>query len=172
MIRASYNDASLWEADLDLALWLKEHWDKVVIAVGGAWVAIQWLAGRKDKAREIKLTEAKGLDEIAREGVNLAFRSMKEEIERLSGEVSGLNIRIDQMQTEFTATLIAKDADLRTAHAENRQLRADYDAMARTLARCAVMMAEAGLEPPIVPKGFQALEIGSSGNIGTMGTSP
>lgn len=171
MTRGAYNVASR-EAELDLALWLKEHWDKIVIAIGGVWVAVQWLAGRKDKDREARLTETKGLDEIAREGVNLAFRSMKEEIARLSGEVSGLNSRIDQMQQEFTATLIAKDADLRAVQGENRQLRAENEALTRTMQRWADMMERAGLERPPIPKTFLALEISPGGDIGTMGSAP
>lgn len=174
---------ALWEADLsfDLALLLKEHWEKLVIAVGGAWYVVKELLARADLARTkkreadvadkvAKVTEVKTFDEMAREGLNLAFKSMKEEIERLSGEVSGLNQRIDTMQQEFTATLIAKDADLRAAHAESRQLRADNEALARTLEKCAAQMIEAGLTPPIVPKVFQAVQISAAGEISTMGT--
>jgi cell division protein FtsB len=166
---AHYNVLLNREARVDLGLLVKEHWDKVALAFGGLWIFIQWLFGRKDKAREVKLTETRGLDEIARAGVNLAFSSMKSEIERLSGEVSELNARVGTMQQEFTQTLIAKDADLRALQGENRQLRAENEALSRTMQRWAEMMEAAGMERPPIPKTFLALEIGAGGDIGTMG---
>lgn len=175
----TYKAARRWEADLsfDLALLLKDHWEKLVIAIGGVWYVAKELLARLDKKSEARAAEkaaaivaAKTYDEMAREGVSLAFASMKGEIERLSKEVSGLNERIDTMQQEFTAALLAKDADLRAAQAEARQLRADNDALHRTLAKCAALMAEAGLEAPIVPKVFQAMQVNASGDITPMGS--
>lgn len=183
MIRSSDNAAALWEADLsfDLGLLLKEHWEKLVIAVGGLWYVFKELltrfdtaktkaleAAREDKAA--KVAEVKTYDEMAREGLNIAFQAMKDEIGRLSAEVIAFELKIDQMQASFSAAMIAKDADLRAAQAENRQLRADHDAVARTLAKCADQMIEAGMTPPIVPKVFQAVQISAAGEISTMGT--
>lgn len=173
-----------WEADLsfDLAALVKEHWEKLVIAAGGIWYVVRELLARADKAavsrreadqadKAAKVAETKTLDEMAREGLNLAFASMKAEIGRLSGEVSALEGKIDQMQSDFSTALIAKDADLRASEAENRKLRADYDAISRTLAACADQMLAAGLAPPIVPKQFQAVQISAKGEISTMGST-
>lgn len=147
--------ARFGERDLDFAAWLKENWERILLAAGGTAAFIKfgldWILKRADAIAKNRVT----LTTLERDGLKVAFDSMEKEIKRLSSEVVNLTSRIDGMHVNMAD----KDAELQIAITENRKLRAENDALHR-------LLAAAGIAPPLQ---FQALEVRSDGDLGTMG---
>lgn len=106
---------------MDAGELFKLAWPYAVVALPGLWAVYkQWTGG-------------KSLVTIAQDAAKSVIVELRAEVERLQEQVDDLVAELSLARKEHADTLAAKDAELALARGENRQLRAQLEALERLL---------------------------------------